>query len=87
MLITSENYMSHYLRFRDRQAGISIVFDHTTSSYLYNVYCIEAKVMRELFSKEHQYLEDAVLSLHDEFGTWELVDFEVKSECGSCVAK
>ena len=89
MKITEENYQSHFLRFQKRQAGISLVFCPEREKYTYNTYCIEAELLKELFSVEHDYLEDALKLLEDEFPTWELTPYESKkkSGCSSCAAK
>lgn len=86
--LNSENYSSHFLQFRDRQAGISLVFDANLDRFDYNAYCIETKLLKELASVEFQYLDDALTFINEEFGTWELQSFEEKkSGCGTCVAK
>ena len=89
MKITEENYQSHFLRFQKRQAGISLVFCPEREKFTYNTYCIESELFKELFSVEHDYLEDALCLLNDEFPTWELVSYESKkkSGCSSCAAK
>jgi len=86
--ITADNYQSNFLQFRDRQAGISLVFDADSDRFDYNAYCIEAKIIKELVSVEFEFLDDAVAFINEEFGSWELTSFEEeKSGCGSCVAK
>ena len=85
--IDADNFQTHYLRFRDRQAGISLIYEASQNSYRYNVYCLETKLLKEIFSLEFDFLDDAIISLNQEFGTWELVAYEQKSGCGSCVAK
>jgi hypothetical protein len=86
--ITTENFHSHFLQFRDRQAGISLVFDAEADRFDYNAYCIEAKLLKELTSVEFEFLEDAITFINEEFGSWELTSFEEeKSGCGTCVAK
>lgn len=86
--LTEENYESDYLRFQDRQAGVSLVYDPYEERYYYNAYCVEMKLVKELFSVEYRFLEEALETINDEFGTWELVSFDKKkSGCGSCVAK
>ena len=85
--ITEENYQTHYLQFQDRQAGVSLIYDNLTSSYKYNVYCLERKLMKEIMSVEHDYLEDAIINVNEEFPSWELTAYGEKSGCGSCVAK
>ena len=86
--LNPRNYESSTLRFRDRQAGVSLVYDPGEGRYYYNAYCVETRLMKELFAVEHQYLEDALETINAEFGTWELESFdEKKSGCGSCAAK
>lgn len=85
--ITSDNYDSNVLTFRDRQAGIGVVFDPDLDRYYYNVYCIETKLLKELFSCEYEFLADALDVLNAEFGTWDKVDLGDQKGCGSCAAK
>ena len=85
--LTSENFSSNFLRFRDRQAGVGLVYCPNEERFFYNAYCVEAKVLQELFSVEFEYLEDALTTINTEFGDWELVSFEQEKGCGSCVAK
>lgn len=85
--ITSENFEYKILQFRERQAGIGLVYDPDSESYRYNAYCIETKLLKELFSCEYDFLDDALEVINSEFGTWELVDLSAKKGCGSCVAK
>ena len=84
--LTEENYLTKVFQFRDRQAGVSEIYDPTTETYTYNAYCLEKKLMKELFTVEHDFLTDAIDLINDEFGTWELVDLN-DSGCGSCAAK
>ncbi len=85
--ITEENYQTHYLHFGDRQAGISLIYEPNSSSYRYNVYCLEMKLMKEILSCEYDYLEDAIINVNEEFTSWELLAYEKKDGCGSCAAK
>lgn len=85
--LNEENYTHSILRFRDRQAGVSEVYDPETDGYTYNAYCIEAKLLTELYSCEFEFLHDALDVINEEFGQWDLVDLSTKSGCGSCVAK
>ncbi len=85
--LNEENYTHSILQFRDRQAGVSEVYDPNSDSYTYNAYCIEAKILTELYSCEFEFLRDALDVINDEFGQWELIDLSAKSGCGSCVAK
>lgn len=86
--LTSENYAEKYLRFQDRQAGVSLVYDAEENQYYYNAYCVEAKIVKELFSVEYSFLDEALETINDEFGTWELASFDEKGGgCGNCAAK
>ena len=85
--LTEENFTYQSFRWRDRQAGVSLVFDHTKQRYFYNAYCLEVKLLKELFSCEYEFLEDALHCVNEEFGNWELESFEAKKDCGSCAAK
>jgi hypothetical protein len=85
--LNEENYAHSILQFRDRQAGVSEVYDPASDSYTYNAYCIEAKLLTELYSCEFEFLHDALTVVNDEFGQWDVVDMSAKSGCGSCVAK
>lgn len=84
--ITAQNYLTSTLVFRDRQAGISEIFDPRSERFKYNAYCVEKKILKELFSAEYDFLDDAVLRINDEFGSWELQEFS-ESGCGNCAAK
>ena len=86
--LNQENYTSHFYSFQDRQAGVGLVFSPEENRYFYNAYCVERTLLTELFSVEHEFLDDALASINDEFGQWELKAFEKKKEgCGTCVAK
>lgn len=87
--LTADNFQTFYYRFQERQAGVGLVYSPTDERYFYNAYCIEAKLLQELFAVEYDYLEDALATINAEFGTWELVTFDEadKKNCGSCVAK
>lgn len=86
--LTEENYDHKIFRFRDRQAGVSLIFDGLRQTYSYNAYCLETKILKELFTVEFDFLTDALELINDEFGTWELADIAPQKEgCGSCVAK
>ena len=44
--------------------------------------------MKELFTVEFDFLDDALQLINDEFGSWEIDSLGTeKSECGSYVAK
>ena len=86
--LNAENYSYSFYNFEDRQAGVSLVFSPEENRFYYNAYCVEAKLLKELFSVEHEFLEDALETINSEFGQWELKDHDKKKEgCGSCVAK
>ncbi len=85
-LLTEENYDANYLRFNDRQAGVSLVYDLEEERFYYNVYCMDLVLTKELFSVECEFLTDALELVHQEFGTWELVSYEKKG-CSDCAAK
>ena len=86
-LLTESNYLEKALKYRDRQAGISIIYDASQDVYTYNAYCLELVLMKEILTTEYDYLEDALEFINSEFGSWELVDLANASGCGSCVAK
>jgi hypothetical protein len=85
--LTVDNFAHSILQFRDRQAGVSVVYDPEMDRYTYNAYCIEAQLLQELFTCEYEFLDDALLVINEEFGQWESVDLLAKKGCGSCVAK
>ena len=86
--LSADNFDGKAYFFRDRQAGVSVVYDPESEMYYYNAYCLETKLMQELFTCEFDFLEDAVDLINAEFGTWQLQDLAPqKSGCGSCVAK
>ncbi len=84
--LTAENYTSEFLTFEDRQAGISLVFCPDELRFFYNVYCLERTLLKEIFSVEFEFLEDALTTVNEEFGTWTLKSYDKKG-CGTCVAK
>jgi hypothetical protein len=84
--LTAENYTDTVLTFRDRQAGVSEIYDPHLNEYTYNAYCMEKKLIKELWTVEFDYLEDALKRVNEEFGSWETESFDRKG-CGSCVAK
>ena len=85
--MTEENYSYSYYSFEDRQSGISLVYSPSKKSYLYNVYCLEQTLLKELFTVEYDFLEDALKTVNSEFGNWKLKTFEEKkSSCSSCTA-
>ena len=86
--LTFDNFMQSVFQFNDRQAGVSLIYDPRHQSYSYNAYCLETKIMKELFTVEHDFLDDALTQINEEFGSWDLVDLSAKSSgCGSCAAK
>ena len=86
--LTIDNYLEKSFIFRDRQAGVCEIYDPQTKQYSYNAYCLERKLMKELFTVEFDFLDDALQLINDEFGSWEIESLGTKkSECGSCVAK
>lgn len=85
--LTVENYDHSVFVFRDRQAGVTEIYDPITEAYSYNAYCLEKKLLKELFTCEYEFLEDALHVINQEFGSWQIESFEEKSGCGSCVAK
>ena len=84
--LTESNYDHSVLVFRDRQAGVSEIYDPESGAFSYNAYCLEKKLMKELYTCEFDFLTDALEVINAEFGSWELEDFDQKG-CGSCVAK
>lgn len=86
-LLTEENFEGSYLRFQDRQAGVSLVYSHEDDKFYYNAYCVEMTLLKELLSVEFDYLDDALTFINEEFSSWEVASYEAKSGCGSCVAK
>ena len=84
--ISVDNFDHTVLVFRDRQAGVAAIYDPFEERYLYNAYCLEKKLMKELFSQEYDFLEDAITVINEEFGSWEMESFDKKG-CSSCVAK
>ncbi|RZA24473.1 MAG: hypothetical protein EOP10_09795 [Proteobacteria bacterium] len=86
--MNEENFQEKAFRFRDRQAGVSVIYDPFRSAYTYNAYCLETKIMKELFTVEFDFLDEALELMNDEFGSWELIELSEKSSgCSSCVAK
>lgn len=86
--VTADNYTYSYLEFGDRQAGVGLVYSPEEDRYFYNVYCLERTLLKELMSVEFEFLEDALESLTQEFGSWSLKELEEKkSGCSTCVAK
>ncbi len=88
-LLTVDNFQDKVLRFGTREAGVSIVYDPDEDNYSYNAYCLENELLKELFTVEHEFPEDAVAQINSEFAGWQLGDLHSqKTEgCGSCAAK
>ena len=87
-ILTEENYGHMALVFRDRQAGVAPIYDPFKETYTYNAYCLEKRLLKELWTKEFDYLVDALEAVNDEFDTWTLESLEEgKSGCGNCAAK
>ena len=82
-MLTEENYQSSYLSFRDRQAGISLVYSPKTERFSYNAFCLEAKVLEELDSMEFDFLGEALAWVNAEYETWELKSYDEKG-CSTC---
>lgn len=85
--ITPENYTTHFKRFQKRQAGISLSYSNSEKKFFYNAYCVETELLKELFTVEYEFLEDALKTVNDEFATWELAPYEEKSGCSTCSNK
>lgn len=86
--LNENNYLASCLRFRDRQAGVGVVYCPEEKRYFYNAYCLETKLLKELMSVEFEFLDEALEFIDDEFGMWDVENFEeTKSGCSSCVAK
>ena len=86
-VLTEENFTYMVFQWRDRQAGVSVIYDPEDELYTYNAYCLETVLVKELFTCEYDFLVDALQAINEEFGNWELVSLEEKSGCGSCAAK
>lgn len=86
--LTDSNYLEKAYFFRERQAGVTDIYNPESNSYTYNAYCLETKLMKELFTVEYDFLDDALEMINSEFGSWEIDSLGTKkSECGSCIAK
>lgn len=86
--LTEENYLDSYTQFRDRQAGVNPVYCPVEDRYVYNVYCLELLLMKDIYSVEYDFLDDALKAFNAEFGQWELKSHDKKNDgCGSCAAK
>ena len=85
--LTEDNYTFSVLVFRDRQAGVSEIYDPESECFTYNAYCLEKKLVKELFTCEYDFLTDALEVINEEFGTWEVQTFDKNKGCSSCAAK
>jgi hypothetical protein len=85
-MLTTENFSYTAYQWRDRQAGVGVIFDPEREQFIYNAYCVETKLMKELFSCEFDFLEDALALVNEEYSNWEEFSFDKKG-CGTCVAK
>ena len=83
--LTAENYSWCVFKFRDRQAGVSEIYDPEEERYRYNSYCLEQKLLKEIYTQEYAFLDDALEHTNLEFGNWEFQDLSLKKPaCGSC---
>ena len=83
--LTTQNYSWCFFKFRDRQAGVAEVYNPHTQHYRYNAYCLEQKLLKEIYTQEFDFLEDALEHTNLEFGNWEFHDLSLKKPaCGSC---
>jgi hypothetical protein len=86
--ITHENYLTNYLQFQRRQAGVNLIYCPEEDKYTYNVYCLELDLLKELLSVEFDFLDEALALINEDFGTWDVKTFDSSSKnCGSCAAK
>lgn len=86
-LITAENFTYSNFHWNTRQAGVSLVFDPDRDRYVYNAYCVETKILKELFTCEYDILEEALDVINSEYSNWEFKSIEEKGGCGNCHAK
>ena len=87
-ILTESNFLESVYCFRDRQAGVSVIYDPGQAAFQYNAYCLEKKLLKDLVSVEFRFLSDALGYINSEFGNWPLLPLsESSSGCGSCVAK
>jgi hypothetical protein len=86
--LTRDNYEFQVLRSRARQAGVSLIYDPERDEFTYNAYCLELKLLKELFTQEFETLDEALSCIHEEFGSWQLADAAVPlpsaAGCGGC---
>ena len=81
-LLTQENFATMALHHRDRQAGVSMIYDPHQDIFVYNAYCIELKLLKELFSRECATLDEALAVINEEFAGWQLR--ELAQSGGAC---
>ncbi len=86
-MLTEDNYQEEVYVFGDRQAGISCIYNPEGDQFSYNAYCLEKKLLKELFSSEHEFLSEAIELINSEFGTWQIHKLDGSTSCGSCAAK
>lgn len=83
--LTADNYGWCFFKFRDRQAGVTAIYDPVAECYRYNSYCLEQKLLQEIYTQEFAFLDDALANTNLEFGNWEFQDLSwKKTACGSC---
>ena len=83
--LTAQNYGWCLFKFRDRQAGVTEIYDPAAECYHYNSYCLEQKLLKEIYTREFAFLDDALEHTNLEFGNWEFQDLNLKKPaCGSC---
>ena len=85
--LTDENFTYCHYNWNTRQAGIGLIFDPERNRYVYNAYCIETELLKELFTCEYDHLDEALEVINAEYGNWEFKNVEDKKGCGSCAAK
>ena len=88
--LDSLNFEQMVFRFNDRQAGVSSIYDPEKNIYTYNVYCLEIKLLKEIFSVEFTNLNEALELANHEFGNWELQNINFKKRgccCTQCPQK
>ena len=83
--LTAANYTYCYYVFRTRQAGVAEIYDPIKCLYVYNSYCLEQKLLKEIYSVEFSFLDDAIAHINAEFGNWEFRNIMLKkSACNGC---
>ncbi|MDE3269114.1 MAG: hypothetical protein OYH77_02390 [Pseudomonadota bacterium] len=83
--LTTLNYTYCYYVFRSRQAGVTAIYDPTQQLYVYNSYCLEQKLLKEIYSIEFGFLDDALAHINTEFGNWEFRNILLKKPaCNGC---